>query len=80
MIERRSLQTVFARRAGIALASFGEYPYKEHYNIKVGGVVLDDIYEAKAFDYMWDELFWSNILTWAKVCFWLIGNSNVLRS
>ncbi len=57
----------------------GEYNYHTPLKIKVGDVQLDDIYESKAYDYMTREVSYTkfdNIVT----VFWLIGDSNVLRT
>jgi len=55
----------------------GNYPYHKPLQIAVDGVRLDDIYEAKAFDFMMKVI---KPVELGKVCYWIIGNSNVLRS
>jgi 1-aminocyclopropane-1-carboxylate deaminase/D-cysteine desulfhydrase-like pyridoxal-dependent ACC family enzyme len=61
----------------------GNYPYHTPKKIAVDSypntnhLYLDEIYESKGFHYMITHLpVWQG----KKVCYWLIGNSNVLRS
>lgn len=61
----------------------GDYQYHTPFHVKIDGLELDQIYEAKAYDYMLENLvpsWWLKPDSGKKVCFWIIGNSNVLRS
>jgi 1-aminocyclopropane-1-carboxylate deaminase/D-cysteine desulfhydrase-like pyridoxal-dependent ACC family enzyme len=53
----------------------GNYPYHKPLNVDVGTVHLDEIYEAKAFDWMLKNLPHQG----KQVCYWCIGDSNILR-
>jgi hypothetical protein len=53
----------------------GAYPYSKPLRISVDGVDLDNIYESKAYDYMVKHNLADN-----KTCFWVVGDSNYLRT
>jgi len=55
----------------------GDYNYAKPLHVSVGGIQLDQIYEAKAYDYMARNL--EGVLRGERVCFWLIGDANEMR-
>jgi 1-aminocyclopropane-1-carboxylate deaminase/D-cysteine desulfhydrase-like pyridoxal-dependent ACC family enzyme len=55
----------------------GKYDYARPLEITVDGFQLDEIYEAKSFDYMKRRL--KRVLAKERVCFWVIGNANDMR-
>lgn len=59
----------------------GDYDYHTPYHVDVDSELhLDEIYEGKAFGYMWDNLInYDDVQMGKKYCFWIIGDSNVLR-
>jgi hypothetical protein len=54
----------------------GGYSYAQRLKLNIGPIDLDEIYEAKAYDFMCRM---KNYFEAARPCFWLIGNSNGLR-
>jgi 1-aminocyclopropane-1-carboxylate deaminase/D-cysteine desulfhydrase-like pyridoxal-dependent ACC family enzyme len=58
----------------------GNYSYHTPLTLHVGNVKLDQIYESKGFDYMIRNIVNFEDFQRMKVCYWLIGNSNALRS
>jgi cysteine synthase len=72
----------YARRiaipAGINVRYFkGKYEYAKPLRISIDNFQLDEIYEAKAYDYMSCKL--TKLLSPERVCFWIIGNANGMR-
>ena len=55
----------------------GKYEYARPLTIIVDDFQLDEIYEAKAYDHMIRNL--KKVLSREQVCFWVIGNANVMR-
>ena len=63
---------------GITAGYFtGKYDYARPLEITVDDFQLDEIYEAKSFDYMKRRL--KRMLAAEQVCFWVIGNANDMR-
>lgn len=54
----------------------GNYTYAKALDVMVGGVKLDEIYEAKSYDMM-KKKYWRKLPK--PVCFWIVGDSNILR-
>jgi 1-aminocyclopropane-1-carboxylate deaminase/D-cysteine desulfhydrase-like pyridoxal-dependent ACC family enzyme len=56
----------------------GNYPYHKALNVDVGSVHLDEVYEAKAFEFMTKHIIDPKKHN-RRVCYWLVGDSNILR-
>ena len=55
----------------------GDYEYAKPLTTIIDGFQLDEIYEAKAFDYMKRKL--AKVIGKKRSCFWVIGNANGIR-
>jgi hypothetical protein len=55
----------------------GAYDYAKPLKVTIDVFQLDEIYEAKAYDYMRRRL--KRMLAKERVCFWVIGNANGMR-
>lgn len=55
-----------------------DYPYSKHLKSAVDGIVLDPLYEAKAYDYMTKYML--NDISNKKTLFWIVGNSTPVRN
>lgn len=51
------------------------YSYSKQVKLNIGDLVLDPIYEAKAWDYFIKNFDYKN----KKTCFWVVGDTNKLR-
>jgi hypothetical protein len=66
------------RPQGVNVRYFkGKYNYANPLTVNLDGFQLDEIYEAKAFDYMKRNL--SKVIGKKRVCFWIIGSANGIR-
>lgn len=54
-----------------------DYPYSRKVKRVVDGILLDPLYEAKAYDYMMKYML--NDINKKKVLFWIVGDSNPVR-
>jgi cysteine synthase len=55
----------------------GEYDYAKCLRVAIDDFQLDEIYEAKAYEYMRKKL--TKTLAKERKCFWVIGDANGLR-
>lgn len=57
-----------------------KYAYHTPLSCDIGTIHLDEIYEAKAFDYMSKFIVTLEDAKRHKICYWIIGDSNALRA
>lgn len=78
--DRRNIISRYLDFGNIYSYHQSKYSYHTPLKIDVGSIHLDEIYEAKAYDYALKELgLQFRPDSGPKVCYWLIGDSNILR-